>query len=131
MIETVAFWDRVTEAYNTTNVLEIARRLGLSKQALYKWQKGKLPELDTLIKICESTSISLHWLLYDEGEKFPSKKTIASAKSLHKNEEQTETLVKSKSIESIEVKLSGDYEIKLAPNRIEIRGTIKSLQRRT
>jgi transcriptional regulator with XRE-family HTH domain len=64
---TKGFWDRLQEAFETSKAPEIARRLGLEKQAVYKWRDGSLPALDTLLAISETTGCSLHWLLTGEG----------------------------------------------------------------
>ena len=64
-----AVWERIQEAFGRQKPPEIARRLGLEKQAVYKWRDGTVPGLDTLIKICESTGVSLHWLLFGQGSK--------------------------------------------------------------
>jgi len=66
---TERFWERVQDVFNNAKAPEIARRLGLEKQAVYKWRDGSLPGVDTLLAIAETTGCSLHWLLTGEGSK--------------------------------------------------------------
>ncbi len=68
-IEPKAVWKRILDAFGQKKPPEIARTLGIEKQAVYKWRDGGIPGLDTLTKICASTGVSLHWLLYGEGPK--------------------------------------------------------------
>lgn len=66
-LETAHFWKRIEEAFETRNVAEMAEKVGLKVQALYKWQKGTIPSLDTLVKISDLTGSSIHWLVTGEG----------------------------------------------------------------
>jgi transcriptional regulator with XRE-family HTH domain len=56
-------WKRICESLDSETAPEIARKLGLSKQSVYEWQKGKMPSLEMLIKISESGNVSLDWLI--------------------------------------------------------------------
>lgn len=64
------FWKRVTEAYSTEVVSVIAKDVGEKVQTLYKWQKGTIPKLDILMRISDSTGVSIHWLLTERGSKY-------------------------------------------------------------
>jgi SOS regulatory protein LexA len=81
-----AFWKRILEAFNTDNLAEIARKLNISSQSVYKWRDAKSrPDIDTLLEISTLTNSSLHWLLTGRGQKFTddSKKTLAFESSAH------------------------------------------------
>lgn len=60
------FWERLQDAFFGANAPEIAKKLDLEKQAVYKWRE-RLPGLETLIAISETTGCSLHWLVTGEG----------------------------------------------------------------
>jgi SOS regulatory protein LexA len=62
-------WGRIKETLRLETAPEIARRLGITKQSVYEWQR-KLPGLDNLLTIAESGNTSLHWLLTGQGPKF-------------------------------------------------------------
>ncbi|MEO8649168.1 MAG: helix-turn-helix domain-containing protein [Acidobacteriota bacterium] len=66
---------RILTSLEAKNAPEAARKLGISKQAVYEWQKTT-PGLENLLKIAESSGTSLHWLLTGKGEQYlnqPSK----------------------------------------------------------
>lgn len=128
MVKSQRLFERIAEALGTNETNKIAKMLDISPGSVSQWKsRGKI-SIDNLLAIGKLGEVTIEWLLTGEGEK---KRTIALQEKVHQNSKQKETLVQGKSIESIEVKVLGDYEIKLAPNRIEIRGTIKSFQRRT
>jgi transcriptional regulator with XRE-family HTH domain len=60
---------RILKALEAKNAPDAARKLGISKQAVYDWQKNT-PSLENLVKIAESTGTSLDWLLRgaDQGQ---------------------------------------------------------------
>lgn len=62
-------WERIQDALHLETAPEIARKLGLAKQSVYEWQKGKLPALDTLIDISRTGNVSLDWLILGVGQK--------------------------------------------------------------
>jgi transcriptional regulator with XRE-family HTH domain len=74
-----SLWSRIAEAFEGLSVQDIADRLGLSYHSVYKWQHGKHPGLDTLIRISEVTSCSIHWLLTGTGPKRIDQNHINSA----------------------------------------------------
>jgi len=61
-------WGRVKEVLGAGNAPEVARKLSITKQSVYEWQK-KLPGLENLFLIARSGNASLHWLLTGEGPK--------------------------------------------------------------
>lgn len=67
-LETKGLYSRIKEALGAGNPSEIARKLNLSPQSVYLWQKGKLPGLDTLDVISTSSGTSIHWLLTGKGQ---------------------------------------------------------------
>jgi len=69
MSKRAGFWERLQEAFNYANAPEIAKKLDLERQAVYKWREGNLPSLDTLLAINRVTGCSLHWLITGEGER--------------------------------------------------------------
>jgi transcriptional regulator with XRE-family HTH domain len=123
------FPTRLRTVFKGAKNSEIARKIGVSDQAVGDYMRGRLPNADVLIKIRESANADLNWLLTGEEEKVVNKITLPVSKSLHNNIPAESK--KSESVESIELKLSGDYEINIAPNHVEIRGNILKLQRRT
>lgn len=66
-LEAVGLFSRIAKALKTENVEEISRKVLLSKQAVYLWQKGKPPSLETLLLISDLSGTSLHWLVTGEG----------------------------------------------------------------
>ncbi len=62
-------WERIQDVLHLETVPEIARKLSLTNQSVYDWKKGKLPGLDTLLKISETGNASLHWLITGKGPK--------------------------------------------------------------
>jgi transcriptional regulator with XRE-family HTH domain len=64
-------WKRICQALGADTAPEIARRLGLTKQSVYQWQKGNPPGLDMLIKIAQSGDVSLDWLILGIGQNVP------------------------------------------------------------
>lgn len=69
-IDLAKFWQRVVEACETDQVSAIAKKAGTTQQAIYKSQsKGNLPSVETVINLCHSTGVSVHWLLLGEGPK--------------------------------------------------------------
>lgn len=55
-------WNRITEAFGTTEVQIIADKLAISYQAVRKWKSGPLPSLKTLQEISRLTGRSIDWL---------------------------------------------------------------------
>ena len=68
-IDYEGFFSRVQESLDNLPVQAIANKFGLTKQAVYSWQKGVIPKPEILVGIAELNSISLHWLLTGEGPK--------------------------------------------------------------
>ncbi|MDQ3821040.1 MAG: helix-turn-helix domain-containing protein, partial [Acidobacteriota bacterium] len=60
-------WERIQQAIGSSGAPETARIMGLAKPSVYDWQKGKMPGLDTLIRIARMGNVSLHWLITGEG----------------------------------------------------------------
>lgn len=56
-------WNRITEAFGTTEVQVIATKLGISYQAVRKWKAGPLPSLKSLQEISRLTGRSIDWLM--------------------------------------------------------------------
>lgn len=78
-----SIYQRIQEAFGTTNHSEIGRILGYEKQNIYKWRDGKsLPPTKTLLKIYEYTNCSLHWLLTGEGEMYPTRNVTTVPRKL-------------------------------------------------
>jgi repressor LexA len=64
------FFNRICEALGAQNAPDVARKLGISKHAVYLWANGKMPGLNGLknvIKIAELSGASLYWLLTGQG----------------------------------------------------------------
>lgn len=68
-IDSSGFWDRLQEVFSGANAPEIARLTGRTKQTVYRWRDGQLPDLDILADIAESRGVSLHWLVTGKGPK--------------------------------------------------------------
>lgn len=66
MLDSSGFYERVCEATGSRSAPEIARILGISKQTVYGWERGKMPGLKGLkniVRVCEVGNVSLEWLL--------------------------------------------------------------------
>lgn len=59
---------RILEALEAKNAPDIARKMGLTKQSVYDWQKIT-PSVDKLLWISQTSNTSLDWLLTGAGEK--------------------------------------------------------------
>lgn len=69
-IEKERLWARIQEACETTNDSEIARKGGVTAQAISQSRKkNAVPQAETLANIADSTGVSIIWLLFEEGEK--------------------------------------------------------------
>jgi repressor LexA len=60
-------WERITEALGISSVNLISIRLDVARQSVYDWQKGKIPAMESLIRIAEVSRASIHWLVTGEG----------------------------------------------------------------
>ena len=72
----VGFWERVAIAFGTERAGVIARKLGLTYNAVRKWKGGEVPALNTLLEIKRLTGSSLDWLLFGEGQPGEAPKTL-------------------------------------------------------
>lgn len=63
-----SIFDRILAALDVKNAPEAARLLGISKQAVYDWQKNT-PSLENLLKVAESRNTSLHWIITGKGSR--------------------------------------------------------------
>jgi SOS-response transcriptional repressor LexA len=66
ILDAKGFFARVCEAMGTESAPEIARKLGISKNAVYFWANGNMPGLKGLknvLKVAATTNTSLVWLL--------------------------------------------------------------------
>lgn len=67
-----AFLKRLRIAFGGLSIEEIAAKLGLRKQALYKWGRGETqPDLERLLQISEQTGYSIDWLANGKGQPKP------------------------------------------------------------
>lgn len=67
VVNAAGLWERVQQALGVQTAPEMASLLGVSKQAAYEWQKGKLPGLDMLLRIAAVKGVSVHWLVTGRG----------------------------------------------------------------
>ena len=58
-----SFWDRLQIAFKNAKAPQIAEKLHISKQAVYRWRDGEMPKRTHLEKISELTGTSLYWLM--------------------------------------------------------------------
>lgn len=66
-IDSSGFWKRLQEVFEGANAPEIARITDRTKQSVYRWRDGQMPDLDVLVDIAESRRVSLHWLVTGQG----------------------------------------------------------------
>ncbi|HYP29388.1 MAG TPA: helix-turn-helix domain-containing protein [Blastocatellia bacterium] len=84
--EPQSFLARLKEAFGGISIEVVAGRLGVKRQAVYKWGRGEThPDLDRLLQISELTGVSLHWLLTGEGPKI-----VESAENLERLRDEIE-----------------------------------------
>ena len=83
-------WNRILEALEAKNASQVARKLGLAKQSVYEWEKGKLPALGTLITIARSGNVSLDWLVLGKGPKKPAAQSKSEQRTALSPEIKTE-----------------------------------------
>lgn len=70
ILDPQGFFGRVCKVLNAKNAPEIARKLGISKHAVYLWEKGNMPgvnHLRNVARAAEVGGVSLHWLLTGTG----------------------------------------------------------------
>jgi transcriptional regulator with XRE-family HTH domain len=61
-------WERIKLSFQTENAAEIARKLGIERQSVYKWRDGKnLPSLETFERMSQLTGRSQGWLITGLG----------------------------------------------------------------
>jgi hypothetical protein len=86
----MGLWERIQQALGTSGAPETARIMGLAKPSVYDWQKGKMPGLDTLIRIARMGNVSLHWLITGEGPRTidQSQIEVSSFDNLRKTERE-------------------------------------------
>jgi SOS-response transcriptional repressor LexA len=65
-----SFGDRLKTAFKDAKDADIARKIGVSQPAIKNYMDGRVPAAETLIKISNLTSCSIHWLLTGEGQKW-------------------------------------------------------------
>lgn len=71
-------FNRIVEAFGTSNGAEIGRKLKVSKNLVYRWRDGDgIPTSETFLKIFECTGVSLHWLMVGDGAKNISAETVS------------------------------------------------------
>jgi SOS regulatory protein LexA len=78
-------WNRITEAFGTDKVQEIADRLGLKYQSVRKWKLGELPGLDTLAQIKNLTNSSIDYILTGEKSEAVQKTLLPENDSDYSN----------------------------------------------
>jgi transcriptional regulator with XRE-family HTH domain len=72
------FVRRFHQIFGNVSMAEIARRLRLPHATVRNYFSGRLPSPDVLIKIAETTGVSINWLLTGEGPVY-----LAEAKGLN------------------------------------------------
>ncbi len=71
------FFTRVIEAFSNQSVESIAKQLGLTPPGLYRWRNiNTLPNGSTLVEIYKKTGVSIHWLLFGQGSKYPDSESF-------------------------------------------------------
>lgn len=71
------FFTRVIEAFSNQSVESIAKQLGLTPPGLYRWRNiNTLPNGSTLVEIYKKTGVSIHWLLFGQGAKYPDSESF-------------------------------------------------------
>lgn len=66
------FGDRLKEAFESPNIADLGRKMGVSFQAAKNYVEGRIPSAEKLIEISRSTGCSIDWLLTGEGSKYRS-----------------------------------------------------------
>lgn len=97
-------FERMTEALHTDKTNEIAEKLNKTDSSVSQWKARNMVPADAIFRTSKISGVSLDWLVFGKGEKF-IKKTIASAKSLHKTNGQDEAFIPVYLEEHIEEKL--------------------------
>jgi AcrR family transcriptional regulator len=64
------FTARFRELFEFGSMADIARQLGVPHATVRNYFSGRLPAPEVLIKIANTTGVSLNWLLIGTGEKF-------------------------------------------------------------
>lgn len=75
-VEKDSVFFRILNAFKAKTATEVAERLGLSPQAVSKWNKDGGMKFTTLNLISNQTGVSIHWLLTGEGEKYITKNAV-------------------------------------------------------
>lgn len=81
-VEKDSAFERILNAFNAKTATEVAGKLGLTPQAVSKWDKGGGIKFETLISITTQTGVSIHWLLTGQGEKYVGGKVTDVTKKL-------------------------------------------------
>lgn len=83
------FKERFRQLFEFASMADIARQLGVPHATVRNYFSGRMPAPDVLIKIANTTGVSLNWLLIGTGEKFASRvKPIDVGRMLEERIEQ-------------------------------------------
>lgn len=97
-----AFVRRLREIFDGASMAEIARRLELPHATIRNYFGGRLPSSDVLIRIAETTGVSINWLLTGKGPVY-----LSEAKEI-----DIDSLIDRKIEEAIGRRLSAVGEVK-------------------
>ena len=64
------FASRFSEARKSArlSVADIAKRMGISIQSVYGWEKGSVPKADRMNELADMFDVPVQWLAFGEGE---------------------------------------------------------------
>jgi transcriptional regulator with XRE-family HTH domain len=78
------FQGRLKDACESEEPAEIARKLGIPYQTVKNYLGGRLPAADVLIRISDTTNVSIHWLLTGVGPKQVDDLAVSGGRPLYK-----------------------------------------------
>ena len=90
--------ERVKKCLNVKTNIELSTRLNIKQNTISAWKKRGNIDFPKIITICETTGVSMDWLLYGKGEKCvpdannPTEKIMTMLESM--NDEQRRDVLK-------------------------------------
>lgn len=124
-VEKDSVFARILNAFNAKTATEVADRLGISPQAVSKWNNDGGMKFTTLNLISEQTGVSIHWLLTGQGEKYVGETVTNVTKSVASETDSVDTAAGDWKLFSALV--DGQLQIRLQRDGVEVSYTIASM----
>lgn len=116
---------RILQVFKAKTATEVADKLGISPQAVSKWNKDGGMKFSTLVLISDQTGVLIHWLLTGKGEKYVTAGVTNVTKSIASETDSVDTADGEWTLFSSLV--DGRLHIRLQRGDVEVSYTIASM----